>query len=89
MVEHRRVELVFTSIPELDHAVDVLSRRHLPSVEELVRGREAEWGWGRANQHWLARFPTDLRAWRVRERLVRMLRSAREPFAAALAGGLP
>ncbi|MEQ1505510.1 MAG: hypothetical protein ABMB14_24975 [Myxococcota bacterium] len=71
VVERRGHCLGFASADELRHAIGVLSRRVLPRPSALAGPPH-----GHANQHWLSRFPTDLRSWRVRTALVAELRDA-------------
>ena len=47
IVEHRGRELVFASMQEIEHAIDILSRKILPSTRDLGKPYRA------VNSHWL------------------------------------
>jgi hypothetical protein len=72
--------LRFSSAPQLDHAIDVLARKPLPSSARLTRE-----GHGFApgpaplgpNNHWLSRLPATLKTSKTRSRLVAALRAVR------------
>ena len=69
------VDLEFASGLELDHCIEVLSHKNLPTSRALSRERGGDLG---SNRHWLARFPGRLKAWARRERIVAGLTAARE-----------
>ncbi len=73
VVEHRGRVLHFASPEEMAHAVDVLSRRVLPSPRELGQPYLA------VNSHWLSRLHASFKPWKVRQELVKRL--ARPPAA--------
>lgn len=59
VVEHQGHEIIFASTQELRHAIDVLGRDRLPSAQELAEaGGETD----RAYMHWIATFPSRLKA---------------------------
>jgi len=84
LVEVRGFAFSFASLEEMDHCIEVLGQRHLPSTTRLAREREPDWEWGRANRHWLSRLPGRVKAWRFREEAVRALARARKAFAEEL-----
>ncbi|WP_187360092.1 hypothetical protein [Chitinolyticbacter meiyuanensis] len=63
-------ELQFSALAQLEHVIDVLSRKPLPTSRQLSCGRGVSVG---PNGHWLSRFPRELKSPRKREKLVRML----------------
>jgi len=60
----------FSSKAQLDHAIEILGRKLLPTSLELSRRVGPNWG---PNQHWLSRLPGDLKGWKKRRRIVRDL----------------
>jgi hypothetical protein len=68
-------DLEFASGQELDHCIEILSRKNLPTSRALSRVRGASHG---PNRHRLSRFPATLKLWAKRERIVSGLTSARE-----------
>lgn len=72
-------ELQFCSLAHLDHYIDVLSRKPLPTSRMLSRLSGTGWG---PNQHWLSRLPAELKAPKNRARLVEALVAGRN-FAVA------
>jgi len=67
-VDHRDRSLVFVSPQEIEHAIDVLSRKILPSPRELGRPYMA------VNSHWLSRLHASFKPWKVRQELVKRLK---------------
>jgi len=59
---------VFVSPQEIEHAIDVLSRKILPSPRELGRPYMA------VNSHWLSRLHASFKPWKVRQELVKRLK---------------
>jgi hypothetical protein len=76
LVEVDGVELVFTSLAELDTYVDVMSRTPLPSTRELSRDFPIG-----PNSHWLSRLPKKAKSVKHRETAVKYLREIRPAFA--------
>lgn len=74
-VEFDAYELQFCSRAHLDHYIEVLSQKPLPSSRRLsILGGT---GWG-PNQHWLSRLPAELKESKKRARLVAALIAARD-----------
>lgn len=69
-VDHRGRTLVFASPEEIEHVIDVLSCKILPSPRELGKPYLA------VNSHWLSRLHASFKPWKVREELVTKLRAA-------------
>ncbi|MEZ5936985.1 MAG: hypothetical protein R3C52_02045 [Hyphomonadaceae bacterium] len=69
-LEHRGREIFFVSPEEIDHAIDILGREILPTSRDLGQPYLA------VNSHWLSRLHRSWKPWKVRQRMVRALRSA-------------
>ena len=82
-VEFDGVELRFSAPAQLDHFIDVLSRKPLPTSRRLSSQRGPAVG---PNGHWLSRLPTPLKSPRGRTRLVESLKAIR-PHVVAPGGG--
>lgn len=65
-------ELVFSSPAQLDHCIEVLARKPLPTTRQLSALRGSGAG---PNGHWLSRLPATLKAPRQRARLVQELQA--------------
>ncbi|MEZ5669916.1 MAG: hypothetical protein R3F55_21275 [Alphaproteobacteria bacterium] len=78
-VEVDGVALTFSSLAELDHVIDVLSRNPLPTTRQLSAARGNGAG---PNGHWLSRLPAKAKPARFRAVLVARLRRARDAYAA-------
>jgi hypothetical protein len=68
-IDHRGRSLVFASRQEIEHVIDILSRKILPSPRELGQPYLA------VNSHWLSRLHTSFKPWKVRQELVKRLRN--------------
>lgn len=73
-VSFDRHELVFSSPEQLDHFIEVLAKKPLPTSRQLSARRGTAMG---PNGHWLSRLPAALKTPRVRARLVLALRGIR------------
>lgn len=73
-VEADGVDLQFSSLAQLDHFIDVMTARPLPTSLQLSRKRAAPVG---PNSHWLSRLPAKLKAPRKRAKLVHGLLDVR------------
>lgn len=74
-IEFERHELIFSSPAQLDHCIEVLAAKALPTTWQLSQRRGTTRG---PNGHWLSRLPAALKSPRARHRLVRALRSVWE-----------
>ncbi|MCA8932314.1 MAG: hypothetical protein KDA49_07575 [Rhodospirillaceae bacterium] len=81
IVEHRGQRLWFASVAELDHAIDVLGRRHMPRSRDV-----AGYPGHDSNRHWLSRLPAAWKPWKVRAALVRELAKLRAQVSGAGSG---
>lgn len=73
-VEFDEHELVFSSPAQLEHFVEVLSTRPLPTSRQLSSRRGLPVG---PNGHWLSRLPAALKSPRKRDKLVQVLQTVR------------
>lgn len=71
-------ELQFSSLDQLDHFIEVLSLKPLPTSRQLSSRRGLPVG---PNGHWLSRLPAKLKSPRKREKLVQALGEVREQVA--------
>jgi hypothetical protein len=69
-----KYELQFSAPAQLDHFIDVFSRKPLPTSRQLSSRRGLPVG---PNGHWLSRLPATLKSPRKRLKLVDALRSVR------------
>ena len=67
-------ELCFSAPAQLDHCIDVLMHRLLPTSRQLSLRRGTGAG---PNGHWLSRLPAKLKSPRMRARVVKVLRAVR------------
>jgi len=73
-VEVEGFDLQFSAPAQLDHFIEVLASRPMPTSRQLSSRRGLPVG---PNGHWLSRMPAKLKAPRNREKLVRALRIIR------------
>lgn len=73
-VEFDSHELQFSALVQLDHFIEVLSRKPLPTSRQLSSRRCLPVG---PNGHWLSRLPAELKSPRKREKLVQALSAIR------------
>jgi hypothetical protein len=73
-VEFDSAELVFSAPAQLEHFIDVLSKKPLPTSRALSLQRGLPVG---PNGHWLSRLPAQLKSPRARVRLVESLKAIR------------
>ncbi len=67
----------FASLAELDHCVEILSQRVLPTSRRLSEIRGTGYG---PNNHWLSRLPKGTKNWKYRQKAVKYLSEARADF---------
>jgi hypothetical protein len=67
----------FASLNEIEHCIDILSKRVLPTSRILSEERGTSYG---PNNHWLSRLPKGTKSWIYRQKAVTYLRAAREVF---------
>lgn len=69
------VDLQFSSLAQLDHFIEVIVAKPLPTSRQLSKKRELPIG---PNTHWLSRLPAKLKAPKKRAKLVDKLQAVRE-----------
>lgn len=77
-IEYGSHELLFSALAQLDHFIEVLAAKPLPTSRRLSARRGTSAG---PNGHWLSRLPAELKSPRTRERLIRELRVIRAEVA--------
>ena len=68
------VEIMFSSVEEVEHFLDVIKRKNMPTTHQLTKDSSD------LNRHWLSRFPSKLLAWRKREKYIKTVESALDDF---------
>lgn len=66
---------VFSSIEQLEHCIDILSRKLLPTTIALSERRPGSMG---PNSHWLSRLPAHVKPWAYRQKAVKYLSKIRD-----------
>lgn len=69
------VDLAFSSLAQLNHFIDVMDAKPLPTSRQLSRKRQSPIG---PNSHWLSRLPARLKTPKERAKVVGKLRAVRE-----------
>lgn len=69
------VDLQFSCLAQLDHFIEVMAAKPLPTSRQLSKKRELPVG---PNSHWLSRLPGKLKAPKERAKLISRLRAVRE-----------
>ncbi|WP_412565599.1 hypothetical protein [Thalassobius sp. MITS945101] len=72
-VHFHGVDLRFAFPQELDHFLEILEQKHLPSGFSLLPGQQLV---GRPNNHWLSRLPAKAKRWKFRQQLCVFLRDS-------------
>jgi hypothetical protein len=75
VLEHRGRDIHFISLQEVQHAVDVLGTKILPSPRELGKRYKA------VNSHWMSRLHTSFKPWKVRQEMISLLQSELDKIA--------
>ena len=71
LVDALGIELRFSSIEEVEHFLEVLSARNMPTPMRLSRQRDERYG---PNGHWLSRLPSKLKPWSKREKIIPIIK---------------
>jgi hypothetical protein len=69
------VDLRFSSMAQLEHFIEVMGATPRPTSRQLSQKRGTTVG---PNGHWLSRLPAQIKAPKEREKLLHLLRSARD-----------
>ena len=75
----------FSSLAEMNEAIEVLSLKNLPTDRQLSECRGTVKG---PNSHWLSRLPGSVKPWRYREKAIKVLKEAKTEFAKQSSKGL-
>lgn len=70
-------ELQFASVAEIEHFIDVISQKNLPTTLQLSKKRGENFG---PNSHWLSRLPGNLKSWAKRSRIIPVVEAALSDF---------
>ena len=73
------VELEFASIAEIEHFLDVIRQKNMPTSTQLSQKREVPYG---PNGHWLSRLPAKLKPWPKREKYIKVIEDGSREFKA-------
>ena len=73
------MDIFFASIEEIDHFLDIMGQKNMPTSMQLSEKRSPTAG---PNQHWLSRFPPNLKSWSKRQRIVTAVKKGRKKFLA-------
>jgi hypothetical protein len=84
-VEFGAIELRFSAHAQLDHFIDTLAKKPLPTSRALSAQRGLPVG---PNGHWLSRLPASLKSPHKRMRLVKLLKEIRASVVAPDDGAL-
>lgn len=71
------VELEFSSVPEVEHFLFVISQKNMPSTRQLSLQRIHNYG---PNRHWLSRLPSSIKPWTKRARIIPIVEGALNEF---------
>jgi len=63
-------ELRFSSIQEIEHFLEVVKQKNMPTSSQLASKRPMSIG---LNSHWLSRLPVKLKPWRNRKKYIPIL----------------
>ena len=74
-VQFEEHELQFSAPAQLDHFIEVLSTKPLPTSRQLSSRRKLPVG---PNGHWLSRLPASIKSPRKRVKLVQVMQAVRE-----------
>ena len=64
------VELEFSSSYEVEHCINVLNQKNLPSTKDMVCSSSTTYT---GYNHWLASYPAGLKSWKQRQKTVRII----------------
>lgn len=65
------IELRFSSIEEVEHFLEVISVKNMPTPLQLTKLRNVNYG---PNGHWLSRLPAKLKPWSKREKIIPIIK---------------
>ena len=68
------VELVFSSVKEVEHFLEIIKQKNMPTPLQLTKDNIG------LNNHWLSRLPTKLLPWVKREKYIKTIESGLEEY---------
>jgi hypothetical protein len=71
LVDALGIELRFSSVEEVEHFLDVISAKNMPTPMQLTKKRNVNYG---PNGHWLSRLPSKLKPWGKREKIIPIIK---------------
>ncbi len=71
-VNFRGIRLLFSTPQELDHFIEIMEQKNLPSGFQLIPGNMRV---GRPNRHWLSRLPSKAKPWKFRQAVCSFLKT--------------
>jgi hypothetical protein len=69
-IEVKGYVLNFSSIEEIDHCIELFSNKVLPTTYQMSQN---SWTKGFQHTHWLSKFPGDLKSFKNREIIIKLL----------------
>lgn len=73
-VEHKGSVLVFSSLEEIEHCIEVLSKKVLPTTRNLAN---QSWVEGYQHLHWLTKWPSHIKKEKDRAKIIALLRKVK------------
>ncbi|MEP2651750.1 MAG: hypothetical protein ABJH06_07110 [Paraglaciecola sp.] len=74
------LEIEFASSYEIKHFLEVMEQKNLPTTRYLSNLRGTGYG---PNNHWLSRFPSHLKSWAKREKIIDSVKRAKKSLDAS------
>ncbi|BBM84662.1 hypothetical protein [Candidatus Uabimicrobium amorphum] len=71
------MEIFFSSVEEIEHFLDVFQQKNMPTSLKLSKLRSENSG---PNQHWLSRFPSHLKSWSKRQKIIPVVQQGLQKF---------
>ena len=70
-------ELRFSSIEEIEHFLEVITQKNMPSSSKLASQRRMSTG---LNSHWLSRLPAKFKSWNNRQKYIPHIQDGLDAF---------
>lgn len=74
-IEYRGSVFSFSSLEEIDHCISIFKRKALPTTHELASN---SWMKGYQHLHWLSKWPGNLKSFKDREAIIKLLEKVKE-----------
>lgn len=71
------IELEFASVAEVEHFLEVIGQKNMPTTQHLSRRRSNNYG---PNRHWLSRLPSSIKSWPKRKKMIPIVERALNEF---------